>query len=178
MSDFGPWRHALAFSKLRDRETQIDIEAPEDARNAIAKFLGIPRIEALRASLTSHPWMDGVHLRGVLDARTILNCGLSLEEFEYTVREPLDLRLLPAGSRFAPPPPGSEIVIDLSADDPPDTFEGDGIELGALLTEQLALALPAFPRKPDAVFSVPDGGAPPSPFSVLATLKSSGRETS
>jgi hypothetical protein len=46
-----------------------------------------------------------------------------------------------------------------------------------LVIELLALALDPFPRRPDAVFEAPATDAAPSPFSVLAALKSASQSS-
>ncbi len=66
---------------------------------------------------------------------------------------------------------GGELDLDPDADDPPDVLEGDKIDLGAYVVEDLSLAIDPFPRKPGAAFEAPDTGAEISPFAVLAKLK-------
>jgi hypothetical protein len=48
---------------------------------------------------------------------------------------------------------------------------GGGVDLAAVLTEQLALALDPFPRKPGARFEAPGTAGELSPFAALARLK-------
>ncbi len=69
-------------------------------------------------------------------------------------------------------------MLDPEGDDPPETFEGDSIDLWPFVLEMLVLALDPFPRAPDAQLPTgPDEANEPenagkSPFAVLQALKS------
>ncbi len=83
------------------------------------------------------------------------------------------MSLLPVGSPNAPVAP-EDSVIDPDAEDPPELIEGDEIDVGALVIEQLALEIDPFPRKPGAVFDPGPEESPPSPFAVLKDFKPRG----
>jgi uncharacterized metal-binding protein YceD (DUF177 family) len=63
----------------------------------------------------------------------------------------------------------------LETDDPPDPIIAGRIDLGALVTEFLALSLDPYPRKPGVEFedapTAPDDRLEESPFAKLAALK-------
>jgi uncharacterized metal-binding protein YceD (DUF177 family) len=165
----GPWRHDLTW---RDAQRGLDIHLEPDApvRAGIARLLGLEAAVSVGVDLHLSPWLDGVEINGTLNAVVTRICGVSLDPFDEVIDEPVFLRLVPAGSPNAAAPQDDEIVVDIDADDPPDVVEGEAIDLGHYVVEQLALALDPFPRKPDAVFEAPDDGANLSPFAALAAL--------
>ena len=76
-----------------------------------------------------------------------------------------------------------EVEIDPESEDPPEPLEGGALDLGELVSEELALALDPYPRKPgvapvDLSFGAPEeeSDEEDSPFAALAALK--GRKTS
>jgi hypothetical protein len=137
---------------------------------AVARFLGLEDVSHLSARLTLQPWFDGAEIAGEMEARFTRLCGLTLEPFEVLLDEPLFLRALPAGSAHAPPPPSGEIDLELEVEDPPEVLGVDGVDLGDVVVQTLALALDPFPRKPGAVFVAPGASRDDSPFGVLARL--------
>ena len=63
-------------------------------------------------------------------------------------------------------------MVDPDEDDEIEPL-GDRIDLGRVAVEALALALPAYPRKPGAELRPRDrrGGDEPKPFAALAALR-------
>ena len=149
------------------REERVVATAAECA--ALARRFGIPGVGALAATLSLRHDRDGaIRAEGRLEADVTQACVVSLEPVAQHVSAPLLLRFLPPGA--APD------------DDPesPDEIETDGdtLDLGEAVAEQLALALDPYPRRPDAALP-PDVTAPPeaeplaapSPFAGLARLR-------
>ncbi|MEO1613255.1 MAG: DUF177 domain-containing protein, partial [Pseudomonadota bacterium] len=75
----------------------------------------------------------------------------------------------------------AEIDVDFEGDDPPEPL-GDGVDIGAVALEALALGVDPYPRAENAAFApvaaAPPGAAPlegdaPKPFAALAALKKS-----
>ncbi|HRO12733.1 MAG TPA: DUF177 domain-containing protein, partial [Amaricoccus sp.] len=73
---------------------------------------------------------------------------------------------------------GAEVLVDPEEDDEIEPL-GDRIDLGLVATEALALALPAYPRKPGATLAeeagepedaLPEEGGQ-KPFAALAALR-------
>src|SRR5580693_3343010 len=93
-----PWNHPVRWSDAASAGVSIRMNADEMARASIAGGLDVEGIESLVADLTIVPWLDGLEVRGVLQARVIRTCGVSLEPFEEMVDEPVVLRFVPGGS--------------------------------------------------------------------------------
>jgi hypothetical protein len=65
-----------------------------------------------------------------------------------------------------------KLDIDVDAADGPERMVGGVVDLGAVATEFLLLAIDPYPRKPGAVFAAPPAeNAAANPFAALAALK-------
>ena len=170
-----PLTRRLQVAEIPPEGVLVSVRTIARERRALADDLGILAILRLEARLEVSPWRrSGVRVVGELEADVEQRCVVTLDPVAQKVREPIDLTFRPAGD--APRQPVAGEVYDPLAADPPETFSGGVIDLGALVAEHLALALDPYPRKPGAVFepldetgeSVPAGD---SPFAVLSRLK-------
>lgn len=147
------------------------LDTDEAERRAVAAQLGLPDVAALTAKLHVTPFRkDGLAVEGTIHARLTQICVVTAEPFESEVEAPVAIRFSPDGQD-----PNAEFDLaelnDPEAEDPPDLLVGDTIDLGAIVSEFLALALDPYPRKPGAAF---EGDADPaglSPFAALDALK-------
>lgn len=148
------------------------LEPDAEARSVLAAQLGLEALPALQADIEVRPWMDGCEVLGRFRGEVTQICGVSLEPFSQEVSGEIGLRLVPEGSPNLPvEPPAGDIEVSLDTPDPPERLEGDSVDLDALLTEHLALAIDPFPRRPDAVFEWAPDPAETSPFAALRSLK-------
>ncbi len=171
-SEEEPWRRLIGWREARADDHHLRLEADGPTRERIARTLGLEHLSRLVGELDLRRWLDGVEIDGRLEALAGRVCGVSLEDYDETVADGFVRRFVPPGSPAAPPAaPAGEVVIDLAEDDPPDEISGEAIDLGAMLVEQLALALDPFPRKPGAIFEAPPTEPIASPFAVLRRLK-------
>ena len=161
------------------------ILADEAERAAVAAQLGLAALGRLVATVTIKPMAGGtVEADGHFEADVVQTCVVTLQPLPATVGQNLvrhfAARRKPAGTAKSKTPP--ELDEDLPAEgwvDPneevPDPIVDGAIDLGALVVEELSLALDPYPRAPGVSFSGPEAGAPPvvseSPFAVLAGLK-------
>lgn len=167
-----PWRESVRLADLARGRVRRRLEPDAARRAALARDLGLDALDGFTAEMTVSPWLDGAQIHGRFTAEVTQTCGVSLDPFESTLSGDFTVRVLPAGSPNAPADDvADEIELDPGADDPPDLIEGDEIDLAAYATEQLALEIDPFPRKPGAVFEPPAAEAESSPFAVLRQLK-------
>ena len=129
-----------------DGPTAFHLEPDAEARAAIAVEMGIDAVRKLRFSgaITAEPggaWA----LRGDLGATVVQPCVVTLQPVTTRIDAPVLRRFVPD---MAPPEPGADAVEM----DPDDTLEplGPVIDPGAVMVEALALALPLYPRRPEA----------------------------
>ena len=166
-----PWSRPLRWTDVLPGGLSLAFTADDAERARVAEGLDVDGIVTLAATLEIKPWLDGCEVGGELRACVMRTCGVSLESFEECVDEPVALRFVASGSPNAPQAPLGDLELDFQAEDPPDVIDGDAIDLGAYMTEQLALALSPFPRKPGAEFQPPAASGTLSPFSALARLQ-------
>ena len=155
---------ALARIPEEGREERLEANAAECA--ALARRFAIPAVNRLRAVLRLRPEPGGTVLaEGRIEAEVVQDCVVTLEPVVQQLTEAVALRILPEGAAFSEDPEGLDEVA----------AEGDAVDLGEALAEQLALALDPYPRAPGA--ALPREGeagarAPPAgPFAALGALR-------
>jgi hypothetical protein len=107
-----------------------------------------------------------------VNARVCQTCVVSLEPIESEVAEPVDLKFVPAPAGGGKAAPESERKGPLGDAEPPEPLVGGKVDLGALATEFLILAIDPYPRKAGAQFAPPkveDAGE--HAFAALQALK-------
>jgi uncharacterized metal-binding protein YceD (DUF177 family) len=138
----------------------VTVEATPEEREALAREFRLPAIHSLSGAFHVSGTRSRVHVSGRVEARVDQICVVTLEPFESTVQEEVEVDFAAAGGS----PPHRE--------DPPDELVGGTVDLGAVTTEFLALGLDPHPRKPGAAFAFEAAeDRPPSPFAALEKLK-------
>ncbi|MEX6508558.1 DUF177 domain-containing protein [Jiella sp. M17.18] len=174
--------HAIPFAistiKLPRDGMPIRFDADEAERQALARQLSIPEVTTLSVDLRATPWRaEGVRVSGRIAAEVVQESVVSLEPVVQRIDEPFEQTFVPEDSRLAriAAPAEQELHIDPEGDDPPETFSGDRIDIGAYIAEAVALALDPYPRKAGESFGALDTDPAPdagrrSAFDVLAEL--------
>lgn len=166
MSDTAPeFARLVPLARLGSEPFRQRIEAiAEERRNLAARFelLSLDRLSA------------EVELRHK-EGGVILLAAEFVAEFEQccaVTLEPVRGALSGRFSLVYGPAPDEEPEIALSGDEPAfEPLTGDTIDIGEAVAQELSLALPEFPRHPDATideFLAAD--TPESPFASLARL--------
>jgi uncharacterized metal-binding protein YceD (DUF177 family) len=153
---------------------EYDLTAKDAERARVAKRIDVLELKSLVATMHVGPGGGGlIEVRGRLKAELVQACVVTLEPVPDSIAEEFTLLF----SRQAPKPkPAQEVVID-NGEDPPEVLNGDVLDLGEVIVEQLALAVNPYPRAPGAEFKpvvVGEVEAPiatVSPFAALAKLK-------
>jgi len=167
--DKSPWSVPVAVGNIPDSGLHMDIEAPPEARAAVAALAGLRELPALSASFDLSKAGAGVHAVGHVSARVGQTCVVTLEPVENTVEEAVDLRFSPHATPLSAETEAKAVNVDADSLEP---LVGGVIDLGAVATESLLLGIDPYPRKPDATFAPPppaDDG--PHPFAALEALK-------
>lgn len=146
------------------------IKATTAECEALAAAFALPALAALEGEFTLNHERSGVIAAALsLAARVTQTCVVSLEDFETKIAEQAALRFVPAASQRE----DDAQVLDAETLEGPDEipYAGETIDLGAVLAEQLALALDPYPRKPGA--TLPEGllGEPENKFAALLPFK-------
>ena len=169
-SDKTLWRPAEITAR---RGIDIDLAPDAEARAALAADLGILALpEARLHGRLSPEGRADIRLEARLDAVAVQACVVTLDPVRTRIGETVLRRYLAE----MPPPSGDE--TEMPEDDTAEPL-GARIDLGEVLREALALALPPYPRSAaapagDAAFG-PDGAGPAAeervkPFAGLADL--------
>jgi uncharacterized metal-binding protein YceD (DUF177 family) len=165
----------LRLATLPTRAPTEFLRAPDAAAcAALAERLGVSGLRKLRLAGRIAPrgprdWELSAHL----GATVTQPCTITLAPVTTRIEEEVARRYL---ADWTPPAaPEQEMPEDDSAEPLPET-----VDLDALMEEALALALPAFPRAPDAelgrIEAAPPGAAPfdaavEHPFAALADMR-------
>lgn len=153
----------VALQRVGPDGIDVSVEASPAECAALAGRFALPAIRSLRCRFALKPGPAGtVEGQGRLEATVVQTCVASLEDFDATIDEAFVLRFVPEGTESDDPDPDS---VDEVA------YAGGVLDLGETATEQLALALDPYPRRPDAV--LPDTGdePPERPFAKLASWR-------
>jgi uncharacterized metal-binding protein YceD (DUF177 family) len=164
----GPLSRPVSVEHLPEGGLEVVVEATAEERAALARDFMLPAMHALEGRFRLTGSSRRVHVDGVVKARVEQVCVVTLEPFEDSIEEEVEVDF--AGGRAGVTPsaenPGYE---------PPDEITQGHIDLGALTAEFLALGLDPYPRKPGADFSHEGHDQiPESPFAALKNLKPGG----
>lgn len=150
------------------------VAATPEERAALVAEWGLLDLTRLEAELTLRPWRTvGVKVEGRLRADVVQACVVTLDPVPQAIDEAFEATFMPEGvvPRLEP---NAEVEVTLGEEDPPESFDGRVLDLGALVAEHLSLALDPYPRAPGAVFAeeAPPAAPDESPFAALGALKS------
>ena len=163
-----PWSLPVAVHEVPEAGRQFELTADAPARAAVAKLAGLSDISRLEAVFDVSPYRQGgLRVEGNVSATVSQVCVVTLDPIENKIEEEIDVTLTPEAAAQAASPRG----VDVGDDDEPEPLIGGMIDLGAIATEFLVLAVDPYPRKPDAVFEAPAVEVSANPFAALATLK-------
>jgi len=160
---------AVSATELPSRPVAISVTEAE--RQKLAAAYDLNEVTSLTASATLEPaGGGGVTVAGHILADIVQTCVVSLVPVPEHMDETFSVRFVRSAGQLRQP--GTEVVVDAEADDPPELLQGTTIDVGALVEEYFALAINPYPRAPGAELPAEahDDDASSSPFAVLAGL--------
>jgi uncharacterized metal-binding protein YceD (DUF177 family) len=171
MQDDLPWTYKIELASVPPQGKSFELVPDDAARKRLADAAGVLSVKSLKVAFEVRPvGDDGADVSGTLEGVVRQNCVVSLEEFDNPVAETFSVD-------FATDPESEAKTDDQEEiEDLPDPIIDGKIDLGALATEFLILAVDPYPRKPGVAFEVPQAKeAPdepkPSSFEGLSALK-------
>ena len=173
MTDAGPFSRVIRIDTLPVDGRTVTIEATPAERESLASSYELPAIAALTARLRVERAGRGARVSGSVHGELTQICVVSLEPFDATVDEEVDVRFDPEADAAARRRRSDEpVTVSMSEEDEPDPLIDGRIDLGALAAEFLALGLDPYPRKPGVSFEAPrEEETEDRPFTVLKTLR-------
>ena len=178
-----PFARPFDLGTVRDRAVEVSLAPGGAERVAIAHWLGIESVDALKAVIQlSRADADEYAYDGRFEADVVQACVITLEPVPSHISGEIHrkFRVLPRPSTrrrkaAIEPPPAIPAVIDLSVaeDDSPELVDHPVLDLAAPLLEELSLSLDPYPKTPGAAFEAPPAPLAPAdnPFAVLEKLK-------
>jgi uncharacterized metal-binding protein YceD (DUF177 family) len=151
--------------------------ASDAERASLIKDFDLLSLENVAADLDIAPWgQKGVKVGGRIRADVVQPCVLTLQPVPSRIDHRFSLSFLPADAIAADPKTvaEAEVIVVYDEEDPPEPLEGNSIDFGPILAEQLALALDPYPRAPGATLEeTAEEGVenPASPFAALSKLR-------
>ena len=150
----------------------IAVEADADAREAIARRLGLVALDRFSLAAEVRVVAGGIAAKGEVRADVVQACAATDLPVPATLAEAFDLRFL----RDMDAPASEDDEIEIGSEDldllP---LDGDRIDLGEAAVQTLSLALDPFPRHPDATRILAEKGVlseeAAGPFAALAKLR-------
>ncbi len=125
----------------------LRLSATPEERLALARRFALVRVERLEAEIALVPEAGRVDATGRLEADVVQPCAVSAEDLPVAIREPVQLRFVPAETVAA----RTEEEIELAAEELDEiAFTGTRFDLGEALAQTLALAIDPFAVGPAA----------------------------
>lgn len=169
------------IDRMASGSAALDIVASDGERAALAKRFGFLGLPAFSARVTIDRRLGGqVVVEGRLRGRLVQACVLTLDPVTQDLDDTFRV-VFKRNMADALDPDSGEAVLSPQAD-APEPLEGNMLDVGEIVAEQLSLAADPYPRRPgarlDDVLPKPRHGgrkAPPEqrrhPFAGLAALK-------
>lgn len=136
----------LELHELDEGAVERAIIADAAERTALASRFDLLELKCLRARLdaTRVPDSPLVYITGSLHAEAVQRCVVTLEPLAACIDEKIDALYGPEDARTE--------IVDTQVEEAtlPEPFDGEMIDVGELIAQQMALALDPYPRKSDA----------------------------
>lgn len=158
----------VVLAELPPRGLELEFVPTESERGALAERLDILSVDRLRARVFVSGERDSelFAVRGEVEAEIVQHCVVTLEPVPSALAFSFERQLT-----ITTPEESELAIVDALAADEPDHVPDGIADVGEIVTEELILALPLYPRAAEAEtpLSVSAGGDA-NPFGVLANL--------
>ncbi|MCF4125670.1 YceD family protein [Methylobacterium sp. SyP6R] len=158
----GPFSRPILVERTLKTGQPVTVEANEEERAALARDFGLPGITRLTGTFRLSGSLHRLQVTGTVEAAVTQTCSVTLEPFDGTVSEEVDVDFAAPDAFAGTPAEDADI---------PDPIVNGRIDLGSLAAEFLALGLDPYPRKPGVAFEPPAEDEEEKPFAALQGLK-------
>jgi len=171
------WSVPVRADGVPEGGRHVKIHADSRTRDALARaagLLGLARLDAV-FDLARYG-RSGLRVTGTVSASVRQACVVTLDPVDNEIEEAVDVVFAPGHEAAAP-----EVVLSpdgaAGASEPPEPLVNGIVDLGAVAIEFLMLGIDPYPRKPGAVFALPEAEKPSDhPFAALAALHKDRRD--
>ncbi|WP_019222002.1 YceD family protein [Bartonella senegalensis] len=171
--------YPISVRSLPAKGLTVHIRADEQECAHLAKNHDLVEVKLCEGEFYILPWKKrGVRVKGLLQARIVQLCVVTLEPLENTLHENIEIVFVPEDSNLIKPKISEdtgELFLDAEGLDTPEVFHGDKIDVGAVMEEFFELSINHYPRKKGTHMSVienlDEDEQKLSPFSVLKNWK-------
>lgn len=162
------WSWKIDCGEIAKEKQDVTIRANEDARRAVAKRIGVRKIDSLEVTAGLYRQDGGhvIHVEGVITARLWQDCVVTLEPVVSDIRESFEsffadsdhvVTFSAASRRLRHKNKDNEIPM-LDENEDPEPVENGEIDLGEVATQYLSLAVNPYPHAPGAAHAEGDEG--------------------
>ncbi len=171
--------YPVSVRSLPAKGIRVHICANQRECAHLAKNHALVEVKSCEGKFHIFPWKKrGVRIKGLLQARIIQLCVITLEPLENILHENIEVVFVPEDSNLLKPKileDTGELFLDAEGQDTPEVFYGDKIDIGAIMEEFLELSINHYPRKEGVKMRIIENGEKSeqklSPFSVLKSWK-------
>ena len=167
-----PFSRCIKVANLRSgRKTNFTIKLNEQEKSDLASYLDVVNILVFNCSIDLKPFEGGWLVVGKIKLVASQFCVVTLDKIRTDLRIPLK-RFLVLGHDKYPPSDFSPLDLNLVDADPLTEL----VELGDIISEELILMLPRYPRKKGVILKKNDhaffeSDEESNPFQKLANLR-------
>lgn len=166
------WVHLTTDVPARGLDAQRKATPEECA--ALARSIEIPAVERLEVHYHIKPLSGGRYrLEGTLKADIVQSCIVTLDPVRTTIDDRLEVEFRSDAPQEPAGKLGEELIVLEATEYEP--LEHNRLDVGRIVVETLAAAMPAYPRSPGAALEQHEAGpakpGPANPFAVLAGWK-------
>lgn len=178
----GEFCHVVEIASIRPSGLNKKLAANDQERAALAARFDLQSIGSLEAAVHLAVVDDhgSVRIQATITADVVQTCVVTLEPVQAHLQTRFEILFSPVDVDEA------DFQVTPDHDQDLEPFDGDAIDVGEAVAQQLGLNLDPYPRRPDVVFSSqetsdgnrimieegPSSTARESPFAVLWNLKS------
>ncbi|MBB4076926.1 hypothetical protein GGR08_001238 [Bartonella fuyuanensis] len=171
--------YPISVRSLPAKGVRIQLCANKSECIHLAQNHDLIEVKSCEGKFHIFPWKKrGVLIKGLLQARILQLCVVTLEPLENILRENIEVVLVPEGSNLIKPKISEvteELFLNVEGFDTPEVFYDDKIDIGAIMEEFFELSINHYPRKEGTkmhvIENLEEAEKKLSPFFVLKDWK-------
>ncbi|HTV88734.1 MAG TPA: DUF177 domain-containing protein [Stellaceae bacterium] len=162
MSIVPEFSRPVLLARIGSEPLRREIVATAAEREALARRFDLLALDWLTAKVELiRRSGDMMLLRAAFDAAFVQECVVTLDPIEGVLSAEFELLYGPAEAEEA----AAGVLGDAVAFEP---LDGEAIDIGEAVAQEFSLALPPFPRTPDADTAITEPSAEAAPMAALA----------